>query len=336
MASALRVELTRGVTIETEHPVLCAVADSGGRIIESFGDIDRAYPLRSSVKALQALPLVASGAADALGVSDPELAIACGSHNGEPGHVELVTGWLARLGLSDDDLQCGPARPSADAWDGLDPDDAMEASRSKHNCSGKHTGFLTLGVHLDADPARYLDPTAPVQQAVLQRLAGCFGLPPADLTIAVDGCGAPVACVSARRLATGLTTLLDNSGSSNRIIRAIGNHPWVMAGTGRYDTRVTNALMGNGFTKVGAEGCRVAVVPDPGITITMKALSGDRRAVDAAMFRMLARYGALDPSDLPDLAAAEILNSTGAVVGQTHVRGVAARGSSDPLRTHSE
>ncbi len=325
MGSALRVEITRGAIVETEHPVLCAVADADGHIVESYGDIDRPYPLRSSMKALQALPLVASEAADALGVSDAELAIACGSHNGEPGHVDLVSGWLARLGLSEDDLECGRARPAADAWDELDADFAMGPSRIKHNCSGKHAGFLTLALHLGADPARYLDPSAPVQQAVLHRLADCFDLPPADLEIAVDGCGAPVVSVSARRLATGLTTLLRDGADSTRIVTAIGAHPWAIAGTGRFDTRVTTALQGNGFTKVGAEGCRVAVLRDPGVTIAMKALTGDRRAADAVMFRMLTTYGALDPSDLPDLAAGEILNSTGAVVGRVHVRGLGAR-----------
>ncbi len=322
MASALRVEITRGATIETDHPVLCAVADGNGRILVSYGDIDRPYPLRSSMKALQAMPLVASGAADALDVSDAELAIACGSHNGEPRHVALVTNWLARLGLSGDDLRCGRARPWPEAWDDLDPSFATEATRPKHNCSGKHTGFLTLARHLDADPADYLDPAAPVQQVVLASLADHFGVARVDLELAVDGCGAPVACVSARQLALGLTTLLGDEPEGARILRAIGAHPWAIAGTGRFDTRVTTALAGNGFTKIGADGCRVAVLPDLGLTIAMKALSGDRRAVDAAMFRVLTTYGALDSSDLPDLAEPEILSSAGAVVGRVHVRGL--------------
>jgi L-asparaginase II len=322
MASALRVEITRGATIETEHAVICAVADADGRITESFGDIERVYPLRSAVKPLQALPLVASGAADAMGVSDRELAIACGSHNGEPGHVELVTDWLARLGLSEDDLQCGRARPMADAWDVLDADDAMEPTRIKHNCSGKHTGFLTLALHLGVDPSRYLDETAPVQRTVLQSLADRFGLPRASLETAVDGCGAPVACVSARTLARALATLLQDTEPNSRVLRSIGDHPWCVGGTGRFDTRVTAALKGNSFTKVGAEGGHVAVLRDPGISIVMKALSGDGRASRAAMFAMVARIGALDPSDFADLAAAEVFNSTGTAVGRIHVRGL--------------
>ena len=159
-------------------------------------------PLRSAVKPLQALPLVASGAVDAMGVSDRELAIACGSHNGEPGHVEIVAEWLARLGLSEDHLQCGRARPMAGAWDVLAADDIVEPTRIKHNCSGKHTGFLTLALHLGVDPSCYLDETAPVQRTVLQSLADRFGLPGASLETAVDGCGAPVACVSARYAGT--------------------------------------------------------------------------------------------------------------------------------------
>jgi L-asparaginase II len=322
MASALRVEITRGAAIETEHAVICAVADADGRITASFGDIDRVSPVRSAVKPLQALPLVVSGAADAIGVSDAELAIACGSHNGEPGHVEIVTDWLARLGLSEEHLLCGRARPMVGAWDVLDATDITEPTRPKHNCSGKHTGFLTLALHLGVDPSCYLDETAPVQRTVLQGLADRFGLPRESLETAVDGCGAPVACVSPRTLARGLATLLPATEENTRVLRAIGENPWCIGGTGRFDTRVTEALKGNGFTKVGAEGNHVAVLRDPGITIAMKALSGDGRAGQAAMFQLLTKLGALDPSYFPDLADAEILNSTGAAVGRIHVRGL--------------
>jgi L-asparaginase II len=328
MASALRVEITRGATIETEHAVICAVADANGRITESFGDIDRVYPLRSAMKPLQALPLVASGAADAMGVSDAELAIACGSHNGEPGHVELVSEWLTRLGLSEEHLQCGRARPRADIWNVIGAADITKPTRIKHNCSGKHAGFLTLALHLGVDPARYLDETAPVQRTVLQSLADRFDLPRASLVTAVDGCGAPVACVSARTLAFGLTTLLGDTEDVTRVLRSIGGHPWCIGGTGRFDTRVTEALNGNGFTKVGAEGNHVAVLRDPGLAIVMKARSGDGRAGQAAMAAMLTKLGALDPSDLPDLAEAEVVNSTGTAVGRMHVRGLDHRPSS--------
>lgn len=210
----------------------------------------------------------------------------------------------------------------ADAWSVLDDGDVTKPTRIKHNCSGKHTGFLTLALHLGVDTARYLDPTAPVQQAVLQRVAEAFDLPRSSLQTAVDGCGAPVACVSAGTLASGLTTLLRDTDEGGRILGAIRAHPWAIAGTGRFDTRVTTALAGNGFTKVGAEGIHVAVLRDPGITIAMKALTGDRRAADAVMFRMLCRYGALDPSELRDLGDAEILNSAGTTVGRVHVRGL--------------
>jgi hypothetical protein len=50
---------------------------------------------RSAVKVLQALPLVASGAAEQLGLGDAELAVACASHNGEPEHTAVVARMLA-------------------------------------------------------------------------------------------------------------------------------------------------------------------------------------------------------------------------------------------------
>ena len=50
----------------------------------ALGDIERPIFPRSAVKVLQALPLVASGAADRWQLTDEELALACASHGGEP------------------------------------------------------------------------------------------------------------------------------------------------------------------------------------------------------------------------------------------------------------
>lgn len=54
----------------------------------------------------------------------------------------------------------------------------------------------------------------------------------------------------------------------------------------------------------------------------MIALAGDGRASQVAMFETLTKLGALDPSDFPDLAAAEVFNSTGTAVGRIHVSGL--------------
>ena len=75
MANPVVVEAMRGDRIESTHRGAGAVVDVDGRVVMAFGDAEQAVYPRSAVKALQALPLVASGAADRLGLSDKEIAL---------------------------------------------------------------------------------------------------------------------------------------------------------------------------------------------------------------------------------------------------------------------
>ena len=77
------VEVLRGGHVESRHAGALAVLDADGGVLAAIGDIDRPVFPRSAVKVLQALPLVASGAADQLQLGDAELALACASHGGE-------------------------------------------------------------------------------------------------------------------------------------------------------------------------------------------------------------------------------------------------------------
>src|ERR1700712_1936936 len=101
------VDVLRGAAIESIHWGALAVLDADGAVVASLGDIDRPIFPRSAVKVLQALPLVASGAADKLGLVDEELAIACASHGGEAAHVQTAARMLARSGLDASALECG-------------------------------------------------------------------------------------------------------------------------------------------------------------------------------------------------------------------------------------
>ena len=101
------IEVLRGGTVESRHAGALAIVDASGTVHTALGDIDRPVFPRSAVKLLQALPLVASGAAEAFGLGDAELALACASHSGEPEHVATAAGLLARLGLDETALECG-------------------------------------------------------------------------------------------------------------------------------------------------------------------------------------------------------------------------------------
>ena len=88
------VEVTRGSLVESCHRGSAAIADADGRVLLSLGDVEGPVYPRSAVKAMQALPLIESGAAAAFGLGEAELAIACASHSGEEAHIAAVRSLL--------------------------------------------------------------------------------------------------------------------------------------------------------------------------------------------------------------------------------------------------
>jgi len=141
-------ELWRGGRMESQHLGHAVICDDTGQIVQAWGDPDAVIYPRSSCKMVQALPLIESGAADAARLTDKQLALACASHQGAYIHTDAVRDWLDDLGLNKDDLRCGPQKPSDK--DALH--DMIRAGgtpcQTHNNCSGKHTGFLTLNKHI--------------------------------------------------------------------------------------------------------------------------------------------------------------------------------------------
>ena len=169
MAAIPMIELWRGGILESVHQGHAVICDDTGAIVEAWGDPKAVIFPRSSCKMIQALPLLESGAAEAHGLTDAQLALACASHNGAHIHTAPVARWLADLGLGEADLRCGPQMPD-------DPQARRELLCSgaapcqiHNNCSGKHAGFLTLAKHLGGGP-EYAEPGHPVQRAVRQVL----------------------------------------------------------------------------------------------------------------------------------------------------------------------
>ena len=198
------VRVWRGDWVESQHRGAWALVDTSGRIIDAAGDVQARVFARSSLKSLQALPLLESGAAQRFGLSEVDVALALSSHNGEACHTEPVAALLARLGLSVEALRCGPQPPS-------DPTARKELERRgakpsalHNNCSGKHAGFLCLACHLGAAPEEYLNPESPVQVAVRAAVEEMTGVLPGELSTAIDGCSAPTFRMPLVRLATAI------------------------------------------------------------------------------------------------------------------------------------
>ena len=327
------VEAIRGGIRESAHRGAIAVVDADGTPVASLGDIERPIFPRSAVKVLQALPLVASGAADQLGLGDEELAVACASHNGEPEHTAVVARMLARAGLDADALECGAHWPYREPIQRQMAAAGIEPSALHNNCSGKHAGFLCLACRLAGDQDRrgyargYIGADHPVMQAVTAALQTTTGFDLATTARGTDGCSIPTYAIPLRHLAhafarvgsgTGLAT--EHAEAARRLRHAVARHPFMVGGTGRFDTRVMERLGERVFCKVGAEAVFCAAFPERGLGVAIKIDDGNNaRAAEVAMAATIEAFVALDDGEavfLRTLSDVALVNWNGIEVGR--------------------
>ena len=305
----LEVAVWRGSAVESRHLVQIVIADRRGRVLGHWGDFETPVFARSAVKPLQALALVETGAADAFGVTDAELALACASHQAEPQHVALVTAWLARLGLGPADLECGPQAPRSRRMRKAVVVAGSGWSPVHNNCSGKHTGMLTTALHLGVPTAGYAEFTHPVQQRIMGILEAMAGQDLSDAPRERDGCSIPAFAFSLGGLAVAMARLCDptdlpahRADAARRVCQAWADHPNLVAGTGAFDSDVIAATGGRVLCKAGAEGVRAACLPDLGLGIAAKVADGAARASGPALLHGLRLLGALGQAEWDRLA----------------------------------
>ena len=303
------VEALRGHHVESRHRGAVAIVDGEGAVRAAIGDIDRAVFARSAVKALQALPLVASGAADRLGLTDAELALACASHRGEPLHAATAAAMLAKAGLDEVCLECGAHWPYDEAAARNLAAQGREPGALHNNCSGKHAGFLCLACALA--PARadlrrfvqgYVEPDHPVMREVSAALAAATGADLAAAPRGIDGCSIPAFAIPLRTLArafarfgTGVGLSAAHARAAQRLRRAVAAAPFMVSGTGRMDTRVMAQLGERAFIKVGAEGMYCAALPERGLGVAIKIDDGNNaRGAEVVMAAVIEAALALD------------------------------------------
>lgn len=309
MTNPVLVEVLRGGAVESVHRGAVAVFDASGRAIFELGDIDVPVFPRSAVKAMQALPLVESGAADALGFGNRELALACASHSGEPEHAALAAEMLARAGLGEQALECGAHWPSSQR---ATIDLARKAdgpSQLHNNCSGKHSGFLSVCSHCGIDHTGYVAAGHELQEMVRDAMAGVTGARLDAENRGIDGCSIPTYAIPLRALAQGFARMVSGQGlgvvraqAARRLMEACMAEPFLVAGTGRFDTVLMEAGAGRVFVKTGAEGVYCGALPGQGIGFALKCGDGAARGAEVACAALLARLMGEDaPSVLAEL-----------------------------------
>jgi L-asparaginase II len=319
-------EIRRGGVVESLHHGVAVVADADGRILQSWGDPGFVTFPRSSLKPFQAIPLVESGAADAAGLTDEHLALACASHSAEDFQVALVRGWLDRLGLAESALVCGPDLPRAQADQIRVIRAGGDRSRVFHNCSGKHCGFLTLTKHLGASPA-YADPAHPAQRMYLEAFSELLGEDAARLPRGVDGCGLPALALpmaamakAAARWAAARVATDSRRTAIRRLQSAIRAHPDHLSCRGSSTGKIVRASQGRVLLKGGAEGYVVGFVPEEGLGIAVKLADGATRAKMGVFAALLGRLGLVDAAEaLARDVEGIIADSNGQAVGEVRV-----------------
>lgn len=315
------ITVTREPVVESVHHVDAVVAGpSGPRLC--WGDPFRPTVARSGLKLIQALPVVRTGAAERFGLSPEELSLSCASHNAEPGHIAAVEAWLAKIGLDPSALECGADVPH----DGEVLAAHLAAGRGRervaNNCSGKHTGFLTVARHLGHDHAGYLSPDHPTMRLVTEAITEVCGIELDDQTPGRDGCGVPTWSIPLADLAGGMARLgrpetLDAGWrtAAETITTAVGPRPWWISGTGRHEVEVAAVATEPVILKGGAEGVFMGAVPAQGLGIAVKVADGAARAAQVAMSAVLAHLGAIPP----EAVGRPVHNVAGRVVGRIDV-----------------
>ena len=312
--------ITRGSGVEAVHCADIVVIDSDGEITHSLGDPKAVTFMRSSIKPIQALPLIECGMADEIGLTEKEIAITCGSHNGSDEHRATALSILSKAGNNPELLGCGAHWPGEMRQEGKYPTDGEDKDPLRNNCSGKHSGFLALAKKLGDSAEDYLKPDSRTQIAVRSALSDAMEVDLSKAPQGIDGCSAPNYAASIYNLALGFLKIATaTDGAMYRVAEAIRAHPEMVSGNKRFDLALTKAYPGNVINKVGAEALEAIAFRDPEIAIVVKISDGGTRALYAVCVEALRQIGLLEKADMKHLdrfIKPEIKNHLGTITGQ--------------------
>lgn len=304
MQNPILVEMRRGALIESFHRGAIAIADERGQAVFTLGEVDHPVFPRSAVKALQALPLIESGAADAFSLTAAHLALACASHNGEEAQITAVRDMLAHADLTEEFLECGPQQPRQREDQIALWKRGEKPARIHNSCSGKHAGFLCVAKQYGFDLKGYVQSSHPVQEHVRQALEEMTGISHEMSHMGRDGCSIPTYAVPLAALAgafarfgTGVNLPKERAKAAKTLRKACAAVPFMVAGTDRFCTSIMRIFGERVFVKVGAEGVFCAAFPELGLGVALKIEDGASRAAETAMAAIIANYIEMDEDE---------------------------------------
>lgn len=319
------LELTRGSLIESRHFGSIAVVDSSGTLLHSYGDPYTVAFLRSSAKPFQCLPFVEQGGVEHFGFNESELAISCASHETSQLHLDVVHSLQLKVGLDENQLQCGPHLPGDSKKLREVIQQNIKPTANFNNCSGKHTMMLAFAKMRDLPLENYLDINHPIQQDILQTLSDMCGIEKEDIQLGVDGCSAINFAMPLYNAALGMARFCypkdlaeSRATACNKIISAVLTHSEMISNYGEFDCELMKASNNKVVTKKGAEGFQIigvmpGVINEKGIGIAFKVEDGDRSGMNdylesssrvrpAVTLEILRQLNVLNDSELRSLS----------------------------------
>lgn len=345
MSHAPLLELLRGRIVESVHYGSIAVVDADGKLLASHGDPQTVAFFRSSAKPFQALPFVERGGVEFYGYTPRELALSCASHESAAIHLEAVAALQRKVGIVEDNLQCGGHMPGDVDMFRKFVISGETPTANYNNCSGKHTTMLAHAKMRSLPLENYLEISHPIQQDILNTLAEMCEYEREKIELGVDGCSAPNFALPLYNAALGMARLCDprslpelRAAACRKITSAMTSYSEMVSGFGEFDCEVMKIGAGRIVTKRGAEGYQIMGIlpgvlsPDsPGVGVAIKVSDGDlgqrkddltesSRVRSTIALEILRQLGALSPEQVQSLSkfgpVRTLKNHRGIVTGQ--------------------
>ncbi|HEY1045727.1 MAG TPA: asparaginase [Bacteroidia bacterium] len=329
MSNPILVEVTRGGVLESFHRGVICIVDKDDKVVFEKGDIKQLCYPRSALKFFQQIPLMISGAVEHFGFTEKEIALFCGSHNGEAAHVETVRSILDKIGLDETYLQCGPQMPTLrdDQYALIKSD--LPPLRIHNNCSGKHAGFLAYCVYKNYSTTDYIDPNHPLHLEILDVISDFHRYPKDKIKQGIDGCSAPIFAFPVYNQAVAYKNLIcpESFGSEiakacNTLVDAIVNYPEMIAGRKRYCTDLMRFSEGKLIGKTGADGIYSLGIRSKNLGVCIKVddgKMGPQYNIAQSVVEQLGIFDEASNKQLRHYVNHENKNFGGLVTGETHV-----------------
>ncbi len=324
--SEILLHYTRAGHIENIHRGDVAVVNCEGEIVKEIGNAHLPMFWRSAAKPFQALPFVKNGGLDKYNISEEELAILVSSHSGEANHVALVRGIFKKLGVTEDDLECGVMRPLNGKTFKAMIKSGEPITQVHNQCSGKHAQIMALAIMLGVPVKDYSQPQHEAEKLIFKHVAMASKMPEDKLEIGIDGCGVPVFYLPLYNMSLAYARLStpskgnwdDYEIAATKIRDAMSHYPQVISGTGRIDCAVSEITRGRVIAKIGSDAVYCLAIKDENLGITFKIEDGDYGAVTPMVIAILKNLNLLtkdESNELDKLFPPILKNHRGDIIG---------------------